>query len=339
MRSAGTICTKRLAESHRVGRVARRCRRTGHAPATTFSPTFCGLPDRPIRLDSGHGRGEGGGIGVLLPVPPLEVSGVRRMRWPFGRRERLVGLALSGGAVRGAAHCGVLAVIDEHDIPIDVIVGTSAGAMAGAAYASGMRPMEMMEELRKLSWPRLVRPVLPARRALFSTTPFTELLAARFGGATFADLDRPFVAVACDVLTGRRVLLTEGDVATAVQASMAIPGLFTPVEWGEHLLIDGGTVANYPAEVPRLFGATVVIGVNVGASPQPEPPGNPVDMLLAAAEIAARQGPRHRADVDIEPEVGEFSSFSFKAVPDLYERGRAAAEAALPAIEDLVGRR
>ncbi len=229
-------------------------------------------------------------------------------------------------------------MLDEHDIPIHVIAGTSAGAMAGAAYAAGMPPLEMMEELRHLSWPRLVRPVLPTRRALFSTSPFTELLTERFGGATFADLDRPLAAVACDVLTGDRVLITEGDVATAVQASMAIPGLFTPVEWGDRLLIDGGTVANYPADVPREMGATVVIGVDVGASPQPEPPGNPVDVLLAAAEIAARQGDRPRADLNIEPDVGEFSSFSFKAVPDLYERGRAAAEEALPAIEEMVRR-
>ncbi|MCB2223779.1 MAG: patatin-like phospholipase family protein [Actinobacteria bacterium] len=262
------------------------------------------------------------------------------MRWrPFRRTPPVVGLALSGGAVRGAAHCGVLAVLDEQRVPIHVIAGTSAGAMAGAAYASGMPPQEMVEQLQRLSWPRLVRPVLPTRRALFSTTPFTELLADRFGGASFDQLRVPFVAVACDVLTGERVLLTEGDVAAAVEASMAIPGLFMPIEWGEHLLIDGGTVANYPADVPPLYGATAVIGVDVGASPQPEPPGNPVDLLLAAAEIAARQGDRPRADIDIEPDVGEFSSFSFKAVPDLYERGRAAAEAAMPAIEDLLHRR
>jgi NTE family protein len=228
-------------------------------------------------------------------------------------------------------------VLEEQAIPIHVIAGTSAGAMAGAAYASGMTPTEMVDHLRHLSWPRLVRPVLPTKGALFSTTPFAELLADRFGDAGFSDLRVPFAAVACDLLTGERVLLTEGDVATAVQASMAIPGLFAPVEWGEHLLIDGGAVANYPADVPRLFGATVVIGVDVGASPQPEPPANPVDVLLAAAEIAARQGNRPRADIDIEPDVGEFSSFSFKAVPDLYERGRAAAEAALPAIRELVG--
>ena len=118
---------------------------------------------------------------------------------------------------------------------------------------------------------------------------------------------------------------------------MAMPGLFTPVESGDYLLIDGGTVANYPADVPRRYGATIVIGVDVGASPQPEPPGNPVDMLLAAAEISARRGPRPCADIDIEPDVGEFSSFSFRSVPDLYERGRVAAEAALPAIWDLIG--
>jgi NTE family protein len=228
-------------------------------------------------------------------------------------------------------------MLDEHHIPIHVIVGTSAGAMAGAAYASGMPPIEMMEQLHALSWPRLIRPVRPGRRALFSTTPFGEMLTNRLGGASFADLDRTFVAVACDVLSGERVLLSEGDVATAVRASMAIPGLFTPVPWGDHLLIDGGTVANYPADIPRRFGATVVVGVDVGVSPQPELPANPIDVLLAAAEIAARQGGRPQADVDIEPDVGEFSSFSFKAVPDLYERGRAAAEEALPAIRDLIG--
>ena len=264
---------------------------------------------------------------------------MRKPWWSFTRRDPVVGLALSGGAVRGAAHCGVLAVLDEHRIPIDVIVGTSAGAMAGAAYASGMAPIEMAGQLQELSWPRLVRPVLPGKRALFSTTPFAELLADRLGGATFRDLDVPFVAVACDVLTGERVLLSEGDVATAVQASMAIPGVFTPIEWGDHLLIDGGTVATYPVDVPPLFGATGVIGVDVGASLQPVPPSNPVDLLLAAAEIAARQGERGRADVDIEPDVGEFSSFSFKSVPELVERGRSAAEAALPAILDLVGSR
>lgn len=258
--------------------------------------------------------------------------------WPFGDRDPKVGLALSGGAVRGAAHCGVLAVLDEHGIRIDVIAGTSAGAMAGAAYAAGMKPEEMADALAELSWPRMVRPVRPARRALFSASPFGEMLADRIGEVTFADLDPTFVAVACDVLTGERVLLSEGDVVTAVLASLAIPGLFTPVEHGDRLLIDGGTVANYPVDVPPEFGATVVIGVDVGMQPQPEPPRNPVDMLLAAAEISARAAGRMHADVDIVPDVSEFSSFSFKAVPDLYRRGRQAAEEAMPAIEGLLGR-
>jgi len=252
--------------------------------------------------------------------------------------EPTVGLALSGGAVRGAAQAGALSVLDEHDVPIHIIAGTSAGTTVGALYAAGVPSTEISDWIAGLSWPTATRLAVRERLGLFTMSPFADRLSERLENATFADLDKRLVAVACDILTGKRVLITEGDVATAVQASSAIPGLFTPVEYGDHLLIDGGTVDNYPVTVPREVGADLVIGIDIGSNPGPHAPRNVVEMLVAAGAVRGRSTGVRVLDVDIIPDVREFASFDFDAIPEMYKRGRVAAEAAMPEIEAVLGR-
>lgn len=243
-----------------------------------------------------------------------------------------LGLALSGGAVRGAAHCGVLSVFDAEGIKPQVIAGTSAGAAVGAAYTAGVAPLEIAKMLASLSWPNVAKFAGFKKRGLYSSSPWADFLATILNHATFANLDTQLIAVSCDLMTGKRVLITEGDVASAVRASTAIPGLFEPVEDGERLLVDGGTIDNYPATVPFEFGANVVIGVNVSAQKPLTAPRGPIAVLLAAAEIRGRTTGVDVAQVSLVPSVSEFSSFDFDAVPEIYQRGRQTAIDALPEI-------
>ena len=250
--------------------------------------------------------------------------------------DRTVGLALSGGAVRGAAQIGAIAVLEENDIPIEVISGTSAGAAVGALYAAGSSSEQMLDFMQQLSWPRTTRFAGTKQLGFFSTNPFQDRLRDAIEATTFDELDTKLIVVACDVLTGARVLLCEGDVVTAVAASTAVPGLFVPIEDGNTLLIDGGAIDNYPVTVPHEFGADTVIGIDIGAQPHDRKPRNAAEVLLAYMEVKSRSTGVRVADVDIVPDVRDFSSFDFGSIPEMYERGRTAALEKLPEILELV---
>ena len=206
-----------------------------------------------------------------------------------------MGLALSGGGARGGAHVGVLKVLEELRIPVDYIAGTSMGAIVGGLYASGMSAAEVEEFLLTMDWEAVGEDRPPRRdrtyrrkeddqryvmdleigldgfalpRGLRSGQRFTFELRRQVmpvvGVSDFSKLPVPFKAVAVDLETGDRVLLESGSLASAMRASMSIPGVFTPVELGGRLLVDGGIVANLPIDVVREMGADFVIAVNIG---------------------------------------------------------------------------
>ncbi|BCJ49328.1 hypothetical protein Asp14428_08030 [Actinoplanes sp. NBRC 14428] len=184
-----------------------------------------------------------------------------------------IGLALGGGAVRGAAHVGVLDVLDAAGLAPAVIAGTSAGALIGALYAAGTGPSEISKVAQALRWSRLIRPAR-TRRALFATARLGAFLDDLLGGRDFDALDLPFAAVACELTTGDRVVLRDGPVASAVLASAAIPGVFPPVERDGRLLVDGSLVDIVPAGLAREMGADVVVAVDV-SGPLPRRPRRP----------------------------------------------------------------
>jgi NTE family protein len=208
-----------------------------------------------------------------------------------------VGLVLSGGGARGLAHVGVLKVLERERIPIDVIAGTSMGAIVGGLYASGMSADDIEREFKALDWDalfafRVDRQHLSQRRKEedFEIAPVLELglrggeLRAPTGAVSsrglemllrrftmpvrrvqrFDDLHIPFRAVATDLETGAAVVLDRGDLALALRSSMSVPGVFPPTEWQGRVLGDGGLVNNLPVDVARAMGADVVIAVNVG---------------------------------------------------------------------------
>ncbi len=165
-----------------------------------------------------------------------------------------VGLALGGGVVRGLAHIGVLRVLERAGVELDVICGTSIGAVVGGAYAGGMSVDAMADAADSLRWPQLVRP-RPRRRSVFDTAGLDAFIDSIITPRDFGELRCPYAAVARDRDTGERVVLTEGDPARAARASAAIPGLFAPVEIDGRLLVDGAGVEVLPTKTARELGS------------------------------------------------------------------------------------
>lgn len=212
-------------------------------------------------------------------------------------RRLRIGLVLSGGGARGLAHVGVLKVLEAQRVPVDVIAGTSMGAIVGGLYASGMSAAQLEAEFGKVDWDalfarRVARQDLSQRRKEedFEIAPALEIglrdgeLRLPISGASsrglelllrrytlpvrgVSDFDRlpiPFRAVATDMETGQPVVFKDGDLAAAMRSSMSVPGVFPPTEVDGRILGDGGLVDNLPVEVARRLGADVVIAVNIG---------------------------------------------------------------------------
>lgn len=176
-----------------------------------------------------------------------------------------VGLALSSGAARGVAHLGVIKVFEKENIPIDMIAGTSIGAMVGGIYASGMGIEEMEKIALDVNWKQLLRLTdlaLPTT-ALINGQKVEEFINLLVGNKTFDDTRIPFTAVATDAVSGKEVALTKGCITNAIRASISTPAILPPVKKDSKLLIDGGVINPLPTDVVRKMGADVVIAVNL----------------------------------------------------------------------------
>jgi NTE family protein len=246
---------------------------------------------------------------------------------------RRVGLALSGGAARGLAHVGVLQVLEREGVPVDCIAGTSAGSLAGAAYAAGIRGDRLLEMALEIRWRKIARPVWP-RVGFVSFAKLESYLISIAGDLTFADLQLPFAAVTTDLETGQPVILQEGRLASAVRASCSVPGFVTPVELGDRLLADGGVVNNLPISVVRDLGADMVIAVDLIVPPDRRPT-RLAEILAVTIEtlIARAHDDPVTADVYVPvPLHGLGSLLRLSAARRLVAMGQRAAEQAIPAI-------
>ncbi|HEX7089766.1 MAG TPA: patatin-like phospholipase family protein [Longimicrobiales bacterium] len=253
-------------------------------------------------------------------------------------RPRL-GLALGGGAAHGVAHVGVLEVFEQAGIRPDLIVGTSAGALVGVLAAGGLSAARVAEWAHRMRWSTLARPVM-CRSGLMSNDRLGRFVREALPHRTFEELPVPFACVATDIETFEPVLLRQGDLASAVRASCAMPGIITPVERDGRLLIDGGVVDNVPAAVLRALGADVVIAVDVNRSyRRTAPPSNMFSIIAQSYFALGRAADRHvaqGADVLIAPDVGNIGVDELHRAAELIHAGEVAARAALPRIHALL---
>ena len=182
-----------------------------------------------------------------------------------------IGLALASGGARGSAHAGVLKVLEAEGISISAATGSSIGAMVGGIYAAGV-PIERIEqEWLNTNLPKVMRTFLPTfpRAGLSSGGELRKYLHELLGDVQVDELQIPFAAMGCDIDTGESVTLDHGSLVDAIRASTSIPGIFHPVRWEEHLLVDGGLVEPLPVRVCRDFGVDIIIGVDIVPAPYP----------------------------------------------------------------------
>jgi NTE family protein len=179
-----------------------------------------------------------------------------------------IGLVLGSGGAKGLSHIGVLKLLEELNIKIDFIAGSSIGALIGGAYASGLCAQEIEEIALKTDLASTAKLFLPGihKSGLISGTYIRELLYSFIGDKKIEDMPIPFTAVTTDIITGQEVYIRQGDLLDAIRASISIPIIFKPVIWNDTVLVDGGLVNPVPINVVRKMGADYIIAVNVMSS-------------------------------------------------------------------------
>lgn len=273
-----------------------------------------------------------------------------------------LGLVLSGGGARGLAHIGVLQVLEELRVPVDCVAGTSMGAIIGGLYSYGLGPDEIERIVAGMDWSYVLqdspaRTDLSIRRAIEQLQFQIQLTIGVRDGAmalpkglvqgqnlgfvldqtvieahdllSFDDLPLPFRCVAADIADGSRVVFDSGDLPRAMRASMALPGVFAPVEWRGRLLVDGGIIDNVPVEAARSMGAQQLIAVDIGTPPlQREQIQNLLGItsqmvaLLTQRFVDNALATLTDKDLLIQPDLGQLTSASFGAAAELVRLGR-----------------
>ena len=300
---------------------------------------------------------------LVLPLALLAQDTASISQPPTSAHRPRVGLALSGGSALGLAEIGVLRWMEENHIPVDRIAGTSMGSIIGAMYATGMSPAEIEAFAEKIDWDQaflpepvytqisyrrkqdrrdfLIKAPLGLKHGLRGPNGFNSgqgvgLLLDRIAFpesdvASFDDLPIPFRCVATDMLSGEGIVLRDGPLAQAVRASMAIPGVFTPVEIKGRVLADGGMVQNIPVETVLDMHADVVIAVELRL-----PPGNPTQLetitgvLSRAVEVMITQNEQHSlalANTTVHIGTGGYDVADYTHVKKLVELGYRTASA------------
>ena len=259
------------------------------------------------------------------PAPPSPAP-------PPPPRPPRIGLALGGGAARGFAHIGVIQVLEEAGIRPQLVVGTSAGSLVAALYASGKSGAELamlalgMDESAITDW------AFPGRGVIRGEA-LARYVREQTGGLSIEKMKLPLGIVATDLDSGQAILFQRGDPGVAVRASSAVPAVFQPVKIGEHEYVDGGLVSPVPVRFARAMGAELVLAVDISSPPEGQATGDAMRLLLQTFAIMGKSINHFElrdADVVLRPRLNGVGSADFAARQRTIMAGREAALAALP---------
>jgi NTE family protein len=265
--------------------------------------------------------------------------------------KKKVGLALSGGAARGFAHIGVLDVLQREGIPIDVIAGTSAGAIIGAVYASCRDSETVKKHALSIDWKKMASLFDLSFRmsGLLKGRKIKKLLSEYIGGdIDFSELKIPFSCVATDIDTGEEIVITTGSVSEALRATISVPGIFSVTKRGDRYLVDGGLTTPVPVDTVRQMGADFIIAVNVNPrvtdrisrstekrmKARKEP--NIFHVMMQSIYITTYTVARNSlvdADIVIEPDLKGIGAGDFQKASESILMGQQAAADAMPEIK------
>jgi NTE family protein len=277
----------------------------------------------------------------------------------FFKRKRKVGLALSGGAARAFSHIGVLKVLEELDINITAVSGTSMGSIIGAFYCSGVTLKEMEAYIRSMDWKSflLFSNLSLSKTGIVNWRRVEEELKKFLKDKTFKDCSIRLYCVAVDLITGEKVVLSKGRLLDAVKASIAIPAFFSPVHMGNNILIDGGVIEPLPTDsLKKMGGVDFIIASSIKndntryklqdleknkTQERKNKSGLSIrNVLDISLSIMQREMTRHYldiADIVIEPEVGDFGFFDLTHGGAIVRRGVVAARNKIPEIKRRLG--
>jgi NTE family protein len=253
---------------------------------------------------------------------------------------RGIGLALSGGAARGIAHIAVLETLELEGFPIRAIAGTSAGSVVGALYAAGMPLSEIRRILLHVKWQDVLKFTIP-KRGLISSEGIYRFMEEILPVKRFSSLPIPFAAVATDLKTAEKVVITNGSIARAVQASCSLPIIFTPAEINRKILVDGGVSSQMPVRAVREeLGAKRVVAVNVNyKASELDKYDNLIKIATHLSVLWASRNAREEeklADVVIQVNAKGIALYDLSKSRELLRRGRKATEDKLPEIRALM---
>ncbi|RXI98122.1 patatin family protein [Anaerobacillus alkaliphilus] len=249
-----------------------------------------------------------------------------------------IGLALGSGGARGFAHIGVIKVLEEANIPIDCIAGSSMGALVGAFYGVGYSP-EQMEKMALHFQRKYYLDFTVPKMGFITGDKVKQLIKILTKNKKIEQLRPNLTIVATDLLKGEKVVFKEGDISTAVRASISIPGIFVPAKIGDRLLVDGAVVDRVPISEVKKMDADIVIAVDVSYF-EVEPEINSIfDVIMQSMDIMEREMIRFReieSDIMIKPMINQYSSTAFKNIDTIIQHGEDAAKAKLAEIQQLL---
>src|SRR5277367_468599 len=256
---------------------------------------------------------------------------------PLGERPR-VGLALAGGFARGIAHVGVIRGLKNAGVPIDVVAGTSVGALIGACYCAGVPLNDMQRIARTTTFADFGR-WTPSWLGLANNLRMERYLERFTSIKTFEELTTPLAIAASDINEGVSVFYTRGLLGPPMRGSCAYPGLFVPIQFEGRTLVDGFLTSPVPVEGTLLLGADITIAVylEAGSFSSPRTAADVISRSFSIIQRHADLAWRQQADVIIEPDVKPFVWDDFTRTDDLIAVGEAAAQAALPQILKVLG--
>jgi NTE family protein len=265
------------------------------------------------------------------PAPPPAAVGVV----VAPKKPIRIGLALGGGAARGFAHIGVIKALEAQGIVPDIVVGTSAGSVVGALYASGMRGFDLQKVALQMDEAMVADWTLP-NRGVLKGEALQGFINQKVGNRTLQQMPKPLGVVATELQSGELVLFRRGDTGMAVRASSAVPGMFQPVEISGREYVDGGLTSPVPAQSARAMGADFVIAVDISYGQRAERLSGTLDVLLQTFSIMGHAISRHEledADVVIRPKTAAVSSTDFEGRHLAIMEGEKAAAAIMPELK------
>jgi NTE family protein len=265
------------------------------------------------------------------PVPPVVAPP------PAVQKPLIIGLALGGGAARGFAHVGVIAVLEEAGLRPQLVVGTSAGSLVAALYASGKTSAQLeqaalnMDEVAITDW---MLPIIG--RGIFRGDALARYVNELVSGKLIENMVIPLGIVSTDLASGNAVLFQRGDTGTAVRASSAVPAVFVPVKIHGREYVDGGLVSPVPVHFARQMGADIVIAVDISNPPEANSADGTLQILLQTFAIMGKTINHYElagADIVVRPSLVGLKSADFSSRQRAIDAGRAAMLAALPALK------